>query len=169
VKIISPEKEDLPPKEDQTPKTQRLLSHKKEEGNLASIQGELATSEEERQVKNEELFGGSQDCDPRSHGQHDEAPEQKGQKRQEMKEPLNDALENARTVLKFCNTHNSEIYIEPHLSMAKFDAIYRPKVRETYDVIDEREPSKDIIDAKDVRRPTDDLRVVNNNILIDVR
>jgi hypothetical protein len=116
-KIISPEKEDQPPK------TQRLLSHKKEEGNHASIQGELATSQEERQVKNKELFGGGQDCDPCSHGQHDEAPEQKGQKRQEIKEPKNDTLDNACAVLiLFYNTHNSEIYLEVLLNLMLFIA-----------------------------------------------
>jgi hypothetical protein len=94
-KIIPPEKKDKPTQ------TKRLLTHKKEEGNHTSIQGELASKEEERQVKNQKLIRGSQDRYPSSDGQHDEATRQKGQKRKEIKEPKNDTLDKARAILKF--------------------------------------------------------------------
>ena len=86
-KIIPPKKESEPNKEDKPPKTQRFVSTEKEEGFIASIQRELATTEEKGPVKNEELVGGGQERNPRGHGQPDEAaePEGQGQERQEIR------------------------------------------------------------------------------------
>jgi hypothetical protein len=169
-KIIPPEKESKPHKEDQPPKTQRFISPKKEEGFIACIQREFTTTEEKGPVTNEELVRGGQERNPRGHGQPDEAaePEGQGQERQEIKEQPNDAPNNARAALKFYKTTHREIYIysEPHLSLDKYDASYRLKFRVTFDTTDASKPSGDIIDHRDVGRQTEDIRVVKNNIAI---
>jgi hypothetical protein len=78
-------------------------------------------------------------------------------------------LHHDRAAPKFYKTTQREIYrySEPHLSLDKYDASYRPKLRVTFDITNENKPSGDIIDHREVGRPTEDVGVVKNNIAID--
>ena len=91
-----------------------------------------------------------------------------------MKELPNDAQNNDRAAPKFYKTNHRNIYrySEPHLSLDKYVASYRPKARVTFDTTDASKPSRDIIEHHTellslyIGRPTEDIRVENNSITI---
>ena len=84
-----------------------------------------------------------------------------------MKEPTKDTQNNARAEIKRFNENcNKEINVEPNPINVTFNAIYRPKAKETLDDI---ETGEDIFEYNDIRRATGDLRSANNDILIDDR
>ena len=71
------------------------------------------------------------------------------------------------TLKKFYKA-NLEIQCKRNVNANVSDAIYAPKIKEirrvTFDIPDETEPSRDIIEHRDVERPTEDDRAVKINI-----
>ena len=156
-------------KEDHAPKTQSHNSTKKKERELTSIQRELTTTyQEEGKIKDKKLLRGGKERNRSGHGQPDEASaEAEAQEGKEVKEPTKDTRNNARAEIKrFYENCNKEINVEPNPINVTFNAIYRPKAKETLDDI---ETGEDIFEYNDIRRATEDLRSANNDILIDDR
>ena len=71
------------------------------------------------------------------------------------------------TLKKFYKA-NLEIQYKRNVNVNVSDAIYAPKIKEvrrvTFDIPDETEPSRDIIEHRDAERPTEDDRAVKINI-----